>query len=172
MKISSQLLLNFLLNAVWQIALVTALASLGAWLLRSSSARYRHWIWISALCLALLLPAATSVRAYFETAAPTITAPVFIGEAIQPPTLDANVNTTNTLLPPVIQLNTDLVFLVLGVYGIFLLYRSFRLVQAWQNTRTIKRNALELEADDDVASIINKCESEFDSGSRRVRVLR
>ena len=172
MKISSQLLLNFLLNAVWQIALVTALASLGAWLLRSSSARYRHWIWVSALCLALLIPAATSVRAYFETATPTITAPVFIGEAIPSPTLDANVNTNNTLLPPVIQLNTDFAFLVLGVYGIFLLYRSFRLVQAWKNTRTIKRNALDLEADDDVASIINKCESEFDSGSRRVRVLR
>ena len=42
MRISSQLLLNFLLNAAWQIALIAALASFGAWLLRSSAARYRH----------------------------------------------------------------------------------------------------------------------------------
>jgi hypothetical protein len=66
MKISSQLLLNFLLNAVWQIALITALASLGAWLLKSSSARYRHWLWVSALCLSFLVPAATSIRSYIE----------------------------------------------------------------------------------------------------------
>jgi beta-lactamase regulating signal transducer with metallopeptidase domain len=68
--------------------------------------------------------------------------------------------------------NANLVLLVLGVYGIFVLYRSFRLVQAWQTTRTIRRNALELEADDDIASIINKCESEFDTRARPVRVLR
>ena len=34
MTTSSQLLLTFLLNAVWQIALIAALASFGAWLLR------------------------------------------------------------------------------------------------------------------------------------------
>ena len=34
MKTSSQLLLTFLLNAVWQVALIAALASLVAWLLR------------------------------------------------------------------------------------------------------------------------------------------
>ena len=172
MKTSSQLLLNFLLNAVWQIAFITALASLGAWLLRSSSARYRHWLWVSALCLAFLIPAATSIRAYFETAAPTITEPIFIGEQFQPRSFDGNVNTPSALLPSVIQLNTDLVLIVLGVYGLFVLYRSFRLIQAWQTTRAIKRTAFELEADDEIASIINKCESEFDTGSRPVRVLR
>ena len=49
MKTSSQLLLTFFLNAVWQIALVAALASFSSWLLRNSAARYLHWIWVSAL---------------------------------------------------------------------------------------------------------------------------
>src|ERR1051325_9739898 len=64
---SSQWLLTFLLNAVWQVALIAALAALGSWLLRNSVARYRHWLWVSALCLAFLVPAVTSSRAFFET---------------------------------------------------------------------------------------------------------
>lgn len=172
MKTSSQLLLNFLLNAVWQIALITALASLGAWLLRSSSARYRHWLWVGALCLAFLTPVTTSIRAYFETAAPTTFQTAFIGEPFEARALDQGTNTARGVLPSVIQMNTDLGLILIGFYGVLVLYRSFKLIQAWQTTRTIKRNARELEAGDDIASIINKCESEFDTGSRGVRVLR
>jgi beta-lactamase regulating signal transducer with metallopeptidase domain len=172
MRTSSQLLLNFLLNAAWQIALITALASLGAWLLRSSAARYRHWIWVGAFCLAFLVPATTLVRAYFETAAPAISGPVSIGEPFQLRSLDDATTTNTALIPSVIQLNADLAFLLLGVYGIFLLYRSFRLVQAWQTTRVIKRNALELDADENIAAIINKCENDLATGSRSIRVMR
>ena len=172
MRISSQLLLNFVLNAAWQIALIAALASLGAWLLRSSSARYRHWLWVGAFCLAFLVPAATATRAYFETAAPTTIEPVFVGEPFASRPLNESTSTPTALLPPVIQLNTDLVLVLLGVYGIFVLYRSFKLVQAWQTTRNIKRNAHELDADDNIAGIINKCESDLAIGSRPIRVMR
>src|SRR5687767_15986358 len=102
MRISSQLLLNFVLNAAWQIALIAALASLGGWLLRSSSARYRHWLWVGAFCLAFLIPAATSMRGYFETAAPTIE-PVSIGEPFASRPLEESTSTTSALLPSVIQ---------------------------------------------------------------------
>src|SRR5687768_9873984 len=172
MRISSQLLLNFVLNAAWQIALIAALASLGAWLLRSSSARYRHWLWVGAFCLAFLIPAATSMRGYFETAAPTTIEPVSIGEPFASRPLEESTSTTSALLPSVIQLNTDLVLLLLGVYGIFVLYRSFKLVQAWQATRNIRRNAHELDADENIVAIINKCESDLAIGSRRIRVMR
>ncbi len=170
MKISSQLLLNVLLNAVWQIALIAALASLGAWLLRSSSARYRHWLWVSALCLALLVPAATSIRAYFELATPITNEAISVGEPFQPRSLNPTTTSTRDLLPSVVQLNTDLVLILISLYGVFLLYRTFKFIQAWQTTRIIKRNALDLEADEDIADIINKCES--DLATRRIRVMR
>src|SRR5512145_3437725 len=67
MRISSQLLLTFLLNACWQIAFIAAFATFGSWLLRNSVARYRHWLWVSALCLAFIVPAITSLRT-LETA--------------------------------------------------------------------------------------------------------
>lgn len=172
MRTSSQLLLNFLLNAAWQIALIAALASLGAWLLRSSSARYRHRLWVSAFCLAFLVPAATSIRAYFETAAPATIEPVFVGEPFALRSLDAGIATNGDLLPSVIQLNTDLALTLLVVYAIFVLYRIFKLVQAWQTTRNIKRNALELGADENIPAIIKKCESDLATDSRRIRVMR
>ena len=172
MRTSSQLLLNFLLNAAWQIALIAALASLGAWLLRSSSARYRHWLWVSALCLSFLVPATTSLRAYFETAAPVTIEPVGIGEPFALRSLGESTNTSRGLIPSVIELNTTLVFLLLGLYGVFVLYRIFKLVQAWQTTRTIKRNARELDADENIAAIINKCESDLATGSRPIGVMR
>ena len=172
MRTSSQLLLNFLLNGAWQIALIAALASVGAWLLRSSAARYRHWLWVSALCLSFFVPAATSVRAYFEISAPVINEPVFVAEPLEPRSLDQSTNTTPELLPTVIQLNAGLALILIGLYGVFVLYRSFRLVQAWQTTRSIKRNAVELEPDHNIAAIINKCESDLEIGSRRIRVLR
>jgi beta-lactamase regulating signal transducer with metallopeptidase domain len=84
--------------------------------------------------------------------------------------LDVSTTSTRDLLPSVIQLNADLVLIVIVLYGMFLLYRSLKLIQAWQNTRTIKRNAVELEPDDNIAAIINKCES--DLATRRIRVMR
>ena len=171
MRTSSQLLLNFLLNAAWQIALIAALASFGAWLLRSSAARYRHWLWVSALSLAFLVPATTSIRAYFETATPTLFQPMFVGESAQLRSVEST-DTTSNLLPSVIQLNTDLALILIGLYGVFVLYRSFKLAQAWQTTRTIKREARELEGDDTIAAIINKCESDLGTAGRRIRVLR
>src|SRR5438477_5720007 len=68
MKTSSQLLLTFLLNAVWQIALVAALASFSSWLLRNSAARYLHWIWVSALLLSIGIPLTTASGVLRESA--------------------------------------------------------------------------------------------------------
>lgn len=174
MRISNQLLLNFLLNAVWQIAFIAALASLGAWLLRSASSRYRHWLWVGALCLAFVVPATTSVRTVLETInSQRLTNVPFPGEEpMRPRLLDESVNTTNSFSLPSFELNSSLALLLIGLYGVFVLYRSFKLVQAWQTTRAIKHNALELEPDENIAAIINKCENDLDTGSRRIRVLR
>src|SRR5262245_9161438 len=75
MKISSQVLLTFLLNACWQIALVTALASISSWLLRNSAARYRHWVWVAALFLSVGVPLTTSSQFLFSAAESSATIP-------------------------------------------------------------------------------------------------
>src|ERR1044071_6199552 len=92
MRLSSQLLLTFLFNAFWQIALIAGFASFGSWLLRNSSARHRHWVQAAALCLAFLVPAFTSVRTLLDDLTPTNTPvtferqrePLFVNEAVPP----------------------------------------------------------------------------------------
>ena len=172
MRISSQLLLTFLLNAIWQVALIAALAALGSWLLRNSVARYRHWIWVGALCLAFLVPAVTSSRALLESERqPEIS---FARETPDFPfeTVPRLTETSSAILPSTFRLNQTLGLVLLGIYFGFLLYRIFKLIQAWQTTRTIRRLAVELEPDTVVAEVIHRCELEFGTLSRVVKVFR
>src|SRR5512133_2795469 len=101
MRMSSGLLLTFLLNACWQIALIGALASLCSWLLRNSVARYRHWVWVSALFLAFVVPAYTLSQTLFDTVAPTTSAVPFVTEGISPLSQEPvpNLSGTTTALP-------------------------------------------------------------------------
>ncbi len=48
--------LTFLLNALWQIALIYLLVSLFARLMWRASARYVHCLWVLALLMSLALP--------------------------------------------------------------------------------------------------------------------
>src|ERR1044071_423155 len=163
MRLSSQLLLTFLLNACWQIALMAALASLGSWLLRNSFARYRHWVWATALCLAFLVPAFTSLRTLFDEVTPTNTT-AFAPEAV------ARLPVTSS--DSTFKINQSLGLTILAVYFAFLLYSLFKLIQAWQTTRTIRHRAIEIEPNDSVAQVLHRCELEFGTRAGSVRVFR
>jgi len=61
MNTTTQLLLNFLVNAAWQICLIALVAWLAERLTRSLN-RIRHLVWVLALLAAFLLPAWSAVR--------------------------------------------------------------------------------------------------------------
>jgi beta-lactamase regulating signal transducer with metallopeptidase domain len=176
MRITSQLLLTFLLNACWQIALIAALAALGSRILRKSVARYHHWIWVSALCLSLLVPATVTLRVAYDTLVPIDFTEIRsargsvtqLAREIAPdapiPTFAAREST--------LQLNQALGMALLALYCAILLYRIFKLVRAWQTTRTIKRLALPIEPDDKVQEVIGTCERQLGTRSQSVKVFR
>ncbi len=171
---NSQLLLTFLLNACWQIALIALLAAFASWLLRNSEARYQHWLWVSALCLAFLVPAITPLQTLFDT--PVITAPAvpFVTESISPLSQEPvpKLSSTTTALPFTFFLNPILGLALLAIYFGYLLFRIFKLVQAWETTRRIKQDAVALEPDDRVAAVIERCELELGTRSGAVKVFR
>ena len=172
MRIISQFLLTFLLNSLWQIALIAALATFGGWLLRNSAVRYLHWLWVSALCLAFLVPAITSLRTLGDTvsASTPTTYAILVSEELQPfPNATAE---TSFPVPSTFQLNQQLGFLLLALFCPFLLYRIFKLVQAWQATSVMRRGAMELEPDPRVAEIVRLCERQAGTPSGWVKVLR
>ncbi|HEY4425036.1 MAG TPA: M56 family metallopeptidase [Pyrinomonadaceae bacterium] len=175
MRLSSQLLLTFLFNAFWQIALIAAFSSLGSWLLRNSFARYRHWVWATALCLAFLVPAFTTSRTLIDNITQPNTPvtferqslPLFVNEAVPPLP-----ETETSALASTFKINQSLGLTILGIYFAFLLYSICKLIQAWQTTRTIRRRATEIEPNDSVAEVIHRCELEFGTRAGSVKVFR
>ena len=173
MRLSSQLLLTFVLNACWQIALMAAIAALGSWLLRNSFARYRHCVWATALCLAFLVPAFTTWKTLLDSASQTVSAVTIAAESVLPLSQETapNLSTTATALPSSFQLNQTLAFALLGIYFGFLLFSIFKLMKAWRTTRIIRRHATEIEPNESVAEVMRRCELEFGTGAGSVRVF-
>jgi len=175
MRTISQVLLTFLLNACWQIALVAAVASLCAWLVRRTAARYRHFVWVAALIISLGLPLLSSSqllsRALFSAAATPQTA------AIPPVNLEMRSTQRNSLeiaAPsndpnPSVHINGNLAAGLVVLYVIFLLYRSVKLFRAWRRTKTIKRNTREIEILEPIETIIRRCQTAV--GVTRFRIL-
>jgi beta-lactamase regulating signal transducer with metallopeptidase domain len=167
---SSQLLLTFLLNAVWQIAVIAALASLGAWLLRRSAMRYQHWLWVAALCLSLLVPVVTALRTVPSGSVPTVQTQVINSIVTQEAIPFQSPSTTVSTWS--FQLNRSPVLALAIVYVVFLLYGSFRLAQAWRITRKIRNAAVALGGDEAVEAIVRECAKRVNLKNKSVVVCR
>ncbi|HEX5603253.1 MAG TPA: M56 family metallopeptidase [Pyrinomonadaceae bacterium] len=175
MRLSSQLLLTFLFNAFWQIALIAGTASLGSWLLRNSFARYRHWVQAAALCLAFLVPAFTTSRTLIDNITQPSTPVTFERQSAAPFTNEAVPplpETETSALASTFKINQSVGLAILGIYFAFLLYSIFKLIQAWQTTRTIRRRATEIEPNDSVTQVIHRCGLEFGTRAGSVKVFR
>ena len=168
MRTVSQLLLTFLLNAVWQVALIGALASFGAWLLRQS-ARYQHWLWVAALCLSLVVPVVTAVRAL---PGPT-SSQVSYGRELENPVFVSDVPdrvNTASLSNSAFHLNSSLALVLLSVFAAFVLYRSLWLAQAYFTTRKLRRIAVRLVGDEAVEAILRDCAKRLNIKTKSIAV--
>ena len=173
MKTNSDLLLTFLLNGLWQIPLIAGAAALGAWSVRESSAKYRHWIWASALLLSLMVPAFATSRLWLNhEPAPVVANNVFRTdfvalEAARGPFTD---NATPITKPSSgFVLNTFAAAAIIGVYVAFLLFGVFRLAKAWRATHRITSSSHHAEPSDALDSILEKCQHLI--GRKNVQIL-
>ena len=173
MRTSSELLLTFLLNALWQIPVIAVAASLGAWALKRSSARYRHRLWVGALLLSLLIPFLATARLSLEkrsrAAASTLQVAESGSQAVSPSTPISTTSSTSSQTTSPILLNTTLAIVIIGIYGAILLFGSFRLSKAWFATRRIKRSANRVVMNEALRDVLAKCQSSI--SSRNVQIL-
>src|SRR5580765_5098821 len=90
MKTFNQILLTFVLNALWQGTLIVGFAALGDLFLRRLTPRYRHYLWVVALFACLTIPALSclpllqSTAAAASSAAPLGPIPVVTSRIITP----------------------------------------------------------------------------------------
>ena len=190
MRVGAQLLLTFLLNASWQIALVAGFAAVCDWLLTGMAARYRHALWVAALFLAITLPAlslAASIKTFLSSKsrpepAAIADAPVFVTrmsspdlDSLEPPAPAAPgspaavATVRRSFLAAPIHLDKNLAVLMVGLYALFFLFRMGQLIRAWQRTKRIVSGAFTFEYSASVETIIKKCQTAI--GVHRVRFL-
>lgn len=136
--------LTYLLNSLWQIPLVAAIAALASRLLRHAPAAYRQAIWTAALAAAVLLPAASIQRG--EPAEPSRYTVAYAPQtlAIAPPASMPSAEPGR----PVSASNTRIVSLaqttgmaLLGIYALTLLFGSGKLAWTWVRTVQLRRSA-------------------------------
>src|SRR5215471_762886 len=159
MKTISYLLLTFLLNSIWQIALVAAFAAAGAWVLRNTAGPYRHLLWMAALTLSLLLPFWSAMRlGEINRIEPTSESqPVIVGlTSVDTPPPETSTTTIATLPAAPIHVNLKLAFAFVAIFGLWLGFRSLNLIAAWLRTRALLRSATPL-APGEIQVLIARC---------------
>lgn len=157
----SQALLTCLLNACWQIALITSVAALCAWLLRESAARYRHLLWVAALALCFCLPVLTSYQVSrgasinVQPEPQTAVQEAIVSSTDIPLGIRTSPEETSSFVPVGRNLATGLVV----IYLLFLGYRGLSLFKVWRLTRAIAGSVSAIELPDHFRTIIERCQS-------------
>jgi TonB family protein len=187
MRILTQAVLMFLLNAFWQVALVVAFAALADWFLRGVAARYRHGLWIVTLLVCAALPMFSvggwrnpvTARQPVDTAR-AASGPVVITRILTPDVEVAEATDQRATSTAVVakrpilswkSLNLPLrvAFAILAAYVAFLLGKLVLLLRAWRRTQTIVRGALDSPLPDHLKVIVDRCSRLI--GVKNIRVL-
>jgi TonB family protein len=167
MKILAQVLLTFVLNAVWQVALIALFAFLCARLMRRTPARLQHRIWVAALMVSLFVPAWSCALRFKDQhleesnrrqPMSARAAPVELVEyeTVESQPQSPGHNEGSKLRAPV-HLNRNLGSALIILYCGFLLYQIARLLRAWRRTRAIVRQAYSFQPREFLAVIIERC---------------
>lgn len=179
------MLLTFLLNASWQVALIVAFAAACDWLLRGIAARYRHFLWVATLLACLAVPVWSSVRfanrnaSAQATAAESAVTPTVRSRILTPGVVDARVLERSELqagkelgsAPAIgasIRVNPKLALFLTVLYGLFVLWRVLSLLRAWLRTRAIVKTAFACDFSEACQATIDNCQTVIRPGSFRV----
>ena len=174
METMNRTLLTFLLNALWQAPLAWAVAALACRLMRNGPARHRHAVWVAALFAAFLLPA-LSTRAPERAAVQTVPANSIeaspLASADSPGAkagtqADTQGQTGSRTQVSSISFTHDWAMLLLGAYGMWIVYRAGRLLRALYRTWEIRRDA----TPGTLANLLGRCETAF--STRGIALLR
>ena len=158
----SEFVITFVLNASWQIVAITIVAALGSLLLKNSPARFRHTLWIFALCACLFVPLLTTadfLPASFATL--QTPAPLQISQAQTVP------SSTNISAPAPVDLvakrsqpvnttaNTALFFAL--AYVLIIVGGGIRLARFWVRKERLRKSAILKQLAPEIEHVAERC---------------
>lgn len=154
---TSRLVATFVLNAIWQITAITALALLCAKLLHRAPSRFSHGVWIAALGACLLIPTATvvlqrgeSVGRASEAAAIAQPGPA-AGPSVRAIPVSLRSLSHSVSFPP------RILYGLLCGYGLVLLFHVFRLAWLGYQTQHVCQLAYPRPLPPALARIVEDC---------------
>src|SRR5215217_3095571 len=169
---TSEFILNFVLNACWQIAAIVLVAACASWLLRNGPARYRHALWLVALVTSLIVPLLTTTRIV----------PTWIASATEPSAVaaglvnnsstqeDLNVDHIGTRRTRTVATTPRIVLFLVFAYALFILVRAIRLARFWQRKERLRKTATRTGLAPEVSAVAERCRALL--GIRDVTITR
>ncbi len=169
MNTTTQLLLNFLVNAAWQICLIALVAWLAERLTRSLN-RIRHLVWVLALLASFLLPALSAIRT-LRSAAVVPATNVEMPRGSTPTLVVGPAEATSpsvAVLPRRLQIGQTAALILIALALGIVLFRSSHLWAAWWQTRRLRASTTGFTPENELRAVIERCRQVFGIG--RVRI--
>jgi HEAT repeat protein/beta-lactamase regulating signal transducer with metallopeptidase domain len=167
----SEFVLNCVVNATWQIAVIAAIATLGALLLRNGPARYRHVLWLTALSLCVVVPFLTALPKNSADQslppAPQYDLSIPLGRANPEPHIPVSYLTKRRTQVVSTTPQTGL-WLTLG-YTLFLAWRGIRLACFWRRKERLKRSTELADLPPEAQAVARRCRAML--GIEKVEVV-
>ena len=147
----SGFVLNYVVNATWQIAAIALVASVGSVLIRNGPARYRHVLWLAALALCVVVPLVTTAPLSSVNSIATTTPPAPQTTSadqsllVRPPTApqsslgrvnpepDLPITHLTKRRTQVVSTTSQTALWLACVYALFVVWRGIRLVRFWRH---------------------------------------
>ena len=145
----SEFILNFVLNAGWQIVAIFAVAALASWLLKNGPASYRHTLWVVALVACFVAPLLTATRfvpawvSRVQIVTPNTLRASAPASETPGLTVDENLNVDHLVTPRTksISASNRTALLLMLAYVLLIFGRSIRLARFWRRKERLRRSA-------------------------------
>ncbi len=171
METISRFLLVFLINAFWQTLVIALMAWLCDRIMRKAPARYRHWLWVTALFICLALPIYV-VTGIGGSAAPSASsAEMAHGEKETVEGLVSRGGVRDiwggnfwSIKPAPLTPAPVLMFAIVSFYLLSLFFHLAMFLRAWRRTHEIRIDTYEREIPPGIAQVAARCRSAFTIG--------
>jgi beta-lactamase regulating signal transducer with metallopeptidase domain len=170
----SEILLNFAVNAAWQIALIFVIAGVGSQLLRNAPAKLRHALWLVVLTLSLIVPlwtitGFTAGVTSFSKPTLTVSEDLNSGQSSKAPASDTGVDRLLTRRKQIVNARPRGFILLSIMLMLFVFLRVIRLLRLWWKKESLRRNARPIPLNPVVEAAAARCSRVFDVGNVSLR---
>lgn len=166
----SEFVLNYVVNATWQIAVIALVAALGSLLLRNGPGRYRHVLWLAALTLCVVVPLLSITHATPATqsqqAAPQNGPPIPLVRVN--PESDLTVSHLTKRRTQVVNAIPRFALWLTLAYALFVAWCGIRLFRFWRRKERLRRSAEFAELTREAEGVARRCRAIL--GIKRVEV--